>query len=318
MNHNRPVAFAVRSDIFCLKAHRKLEVQLNGSALPGSSERIRQMEINLRSVERAVPFIYRIIQLQFIQRLSQSVRCHFPVLIASDAVLGPGGQLHMITESKLLIDLINQPYNPLDFIRNLLLSHEDMRIILRKAAHAHQSVQSAGLLMTVYQSQLPDPKRKIPVGMRLGLVHQHPARTVHRLNREVFVIDSGRIHIFPIMIPMSGGLPKLPVQQHRGLNLHISFPLMQLSPVIDQEVLKNHSLGKEERESRPLIHQGEQSELFSKLPVIPLLRLLKQLQIFLQFFLLRERGSVDSGKHLILLASSPVCARNRCQPECLH
>ena len=49
----------------------------------------------------------------------------------------------MIGEAKPAVYLINQTHHAFDFIRNLIPRHEDMRIILRKAAHPHQSMQLA-------------------------------------------------------------------------------------------------------------------------------------------------------------------------------
>ena len=46
----------------------------------------------------------------------------------------------------------------LDFLLDLIRSHEDMRIILRKAAHTHQPVQRAGELMAVHQPQFAHPQ----------------------------------------------------------------------------------------------------------------------------------------------------------------
>ena len=44
--------------------------------------------------------------------------------------------------------------------RNLLLSFaEDMRVILRKAAHTEQAMQSTGQFMTMYQSKLAGTDR---------------------------------------------------------------------------------------------------------------------------------------------------------------
>ena len=85
-----------------------------------------------------------------------------------------------------------------------------MGIVLSKAAHPHKTVKLTALLVAVNQAQLAYPKRQIPVRVRLGLVNQHAAGTVHGLNRVVLLIDHCGIHIVLIVIPVSGGLPQLP------------------------------------------------------------------------------------------------------------
>ena len=318
MDHDRAVLLAVRSHVFRLKALRKLEVELNGSALPGSSQGIRQMEVDLGSVERAVAFIDHIILSGLIQRLTQGLRRQFPILIASHAVFGSGGQLHMIREAETAVDLVDQAHYALDLVLDLLPGHENMRIVLGEAAHAHQAVQLAGLFMTVHQSQLADPKRQVTVGTGLGFVNQHAARAVHGLHRVILVVDHGGVHVFPVMIPVSGGLPELPVQDDGSGDLLIALSVMQSSPVIDQDILQHHSLGKEERESGAFLHDRENAQLLSQFAVIPLLRLLDAVQILLQLLLIREGGSVDPGEHLVLFAASPVGSRQAGELDRLH
>ncbi len=67
VDHDRTMFLAVCTDVLQLKSLRKLEVKLDGTALPGSSDRIYQMEVDLRTVECAVAFVYHIIQSQLIQ-----------------------------------------------------------------------------------------------------------------------------------------------------------------------------------------------------------------------------------------------------------
>src|SRR5699024_6205591 len=70
VNHDRSVFLSVCSCIFQIKAERKLEVKLDGTALPGSSDGIFQMEVDLRSVESSVSLIYNIRKAQVIQSSS--------------------------------------------------------------------------------------------------------------------------------------------------------------------------------------------------------------------------------------------------------
>ncbi len=95
---------------------------------------------------------------------------------------------------------------------DLIRGHEDVRIILGEAAHTHQTVQLAGFLMTVNESQLTHAKRQVTVGTRLGLVNQNAARAVHRFDCVVLVVDDGGVHVVFVVIPVTGGLPRLTFQ----------------------------------------------------------------------------------------------------------
>ena len=100
MDHDRAVLLTVRSHILQFKALGQLEIKLNGSALPGTSDAVYQMEVDLRAVERSVSLVDHVRKAQLIQRSLQSGGSHLPVLIASHGILGTGGQLHMVLETK--------------------------------------------------------------------------------------------------------------------------------------------------------------------------------------------------------------------------
>ena len=81
---------------------------------------------------------------------------------------------------------------------------------------------------------------------------------------------------------------------------------MNLSPVIQECVLENHSFGKEEGESRSFLTHHKQAKLFSQLPVVSLFGFLQPCQVRFQIRLLGKRSSVNSGEHFVLLTASPV------------
>ncbi len=62
VDHDRTMFLAVSTNIFTIKTERKLEIKLDSTTLPGSSDGVLKMEVNLRSVERSVSLIYYIIK----------------------------------------------------------------------------------------------------------------------------------------------------------------------------------------------------------------------------------------------------------------
>lgn len=154
VNHNRTLLAAVLCGVLQVKSLRHLEVKLDGTALPGSSQGVSQVEVNLGAVECAVAFIDDVIHSHVLKGLLQTVCCHLPILVGTHGILRSGGQLYEILEAELAVNLVNQLCYALDFILDLVVSHKDMGIILREAAHTHQSMKLSALFMAVNQSQL--------------------------------------------------------------------------------------------------------------------------------------------------------------------
>ena len=110
----------------------------------------------------------------------------------------------------------------------------------------------------------------------------------------------------------------MPAQDNRRGYFHISVFFVQFSPIIQKRILKNHSFWKEERESRAFVAHHEQAKLPAKFSVVTLFRLLHHVEVFFQVCLLRVGNAIDSGKHLVLFASAPVCTCKACQLESLN
>jgi len=117
--------------------------------------------------------------------------------------------------------------------------------------------------------------------MGLVLIHQHASGTVHRLNRIILLINDGCVHIILVMIPVAGILPQLTAQDNGGGNLLVSFPQMDLTPIINQRILKCHTLWQEEGETWSFLSKHEQAQFLTKLPVVALFSLFHHGEIIL-------------------------------------
>ena len=106
-------------------------------------------------------------------------------------------------------------------------------------------------------------------------------------------------------------------QHDRCGDFYIACFSVDLSPVIKQRILQNHSVRKEERESRSFITHHEQAQLFAQFSVITLLCLFDSCEVSFQICFLCKGGTIDSGKHFVLLTASPVSACEAGQLECL-
>ena len=68
------------------------------------------------------------------------------------------------------------------------------------------------------------------------LVYQDTARAVHWFNCVILFIDHSCIHVVFVMIPVSGSLPELAIQDDRSGNLYITSFFVDFSPVIKQGI----------------------------------------------------------------------------------
>ena len=237
VDHDGPVLLTVLAHVLQFKTLRQLEIELDGRALPGTAEAVHQMEVDLRAVESAVAFVDTEGKLQRVQCVTKAVLRGRPFLIRAHGILGPGGKLHAVGEAKELVHAVDDLDDIPDFVLDLVLGDVGMGIILGKAAHPHKAVQLAGLFVPVHDAGLREPERQVSVGTGLALVDQDAARAVHRLDGELAVLGGQREHIIMIMLPVAGSLPKHPVQDNGGGDLHVAGFAVHFAPVVHQGIL---------------------------------------------------------------------------------
>ena len=308
VDHHRAMLLAVRPDVGKVKALGQVHVQLDGAALPGAADGILEVEVDLRAVEGAVALVDHVFHAQIVQRALQAVGGLRPHLVRADGVLRAGGQFDVILEAKDRVDLVDEPVNALDLVADLLRGHEDVGVVLREAAHAHQPVQRAGEFVAVDKPQFAGADGQVAITPHAALVDEYAAGAVHRLDGEVLVVDLGGVHVFLIVIPVAGLLPEFAAQNHRRLDLLIAGLAVDLAPVVFQQIAQDHALGEEEGEAGALVKDVEQVELAAQLAVVALLGLLKALHIGVQILAAGEGRAVDALQHLVFLVAAPVRA----------
>src|SRR4029077_17385215 len=120
------------------------EVELQGAALPVAAERVAQVELELRPVERALAGGERIPQPGGFAGVAQARLGMFPDRVAADAQLRPRGEFYAdILETEILVDREQQLAERDRLVLDLLFGAEDMRVVLGKGAHPHDAMQRA-------------------------------------------------------------------------------------------------------------------------------------------------------------------------------
>ncbi len=142
VQHDGAVFRAILTDIGGVQTFGQNEIHLQRAALPIAPNGIGQHEFQFRAVK--CPFAG--IQLIGIsRRFCGGFQCRFglvPNLIAACAGVGAVREFHAeFLEPKILVNRRKQFDELLCFILNLRFAAEDMRVILGKAAHPHNTVQ---------------------------------------------------------------------------------------------------------------------------------------------------------------------------------
>jgi len=86
---------------------------------------------------------------------------------------------------------------------------------------------------------------------------------------------------------------------------------MFILPVILNEAAELSTLGLPENETgADLVLNGEKLKLFAKFAMIAFLGLFQGVEVFLQRFLVIERGAVNTLKHIVILIATPIGSGN--------
>ena len=125
------------------------------------------------------------------------------------------------SKAKILVDRHHQIVDLENFRLKLLFRAEDMRVVLRETAHAHQAVQRTRWFVAMNSTEFCKPYREIAVRFQPMLEDLHMTRAIHRLEREnpfvlcLLVGALHRKHVLAIPAPVSGGEPKRGIE-HLG------------------------------------------------------------------------------------------------------
>ncbi len=99
-----------------------------------------------------------------------------PQGIRADALLRTRRELHQdLVEAEIRVGREDQVVDLQALVGELILGAEDMRVVLREAAHAHQPVHGARRLVAVDHAELGHAQRQVAVGFQPMLEDLHVA-----------------------------------------------------------------------------------------------------------------------------------------------
>ena len=161
---------------------------------------------------------------------------------------------------------------------------EHMRVVLGKAAHAHQAVHRARRLVAMHHAEFGEPQRQVAIALQAVLEDLHMAGAVHRLQRKpalVLGLVAGRLrreHVLAVPVPMARGFPQRLVEDLRRVDLAVVAG-QPPAHIGDQRLEDGPALGVPEHHAGAFFLEVKQVELAAELAVVALLGFLDLLQI---------------------------------------
>lgn len=191
------------TDIGHIETFRHEHIELNGPALPGTTDAVFQVEVKFRTVECAITFIDYVWNITLFDDVMKGIGSQFPNFIRTHGVFRTGRQFNMVFQTKLFICFIKEVHNAIYFILDLARKDKEVSIVLRKATYAEETMQGTVKFMAMYQAEFGDTHREITIAVDIALVDENATWAVHRFNSIRFIINGGKIHVIAIMIPVS-------------------------------------------------------------------------------------------------------------------
>ena len=100
-------------------------------------------------------------------------------------------------------------------VLDLLPGAEDVGVVLRDVAHAHQAVHHARRPRCDAQALLGEPERQVAVAAPRVVVDLDVTRAVHRLEAEDALVGLDEEHVLAVVVPVPRALPQLGVEEDR-------------------------------------------------------------------------------------------------------
>ena len=182
VQHHGNLARIVFGNVLGSQAAGHLEVDLHRTALPGTTQAVLEVVFDLRTVESAFARQNLIRQSAGIKRSDQSGLGLVPDGIFADAHFRTRGNLVKdVVKAERVVDVAHDAGEVHAFLQNLIFGAEDVTVVLRKAANAHQAVQSARRFIAVALTEFAVAKRQIAVAAQSRIEELDVARAVHGL-----------------------------------------------------------------------------------------------------------------------------------------
>src|SRR5262245_21453399 len=320
VHHERRLRFILRADVFETEPLRQVEIDLNRRELPQPFDRVHDLEVDLRPVERRLVLHPRIRQPVFVQSLGQCRLGQTPDIVRAQ-ILRMIGQvtdrkLSLVLEAESLKNEVHQVEAALDLRFQLLRRAEDVRVVLREPARPHQPVRDARTFVAIDRAVFGQPHRQVAVRPLARSVNLDVERAVHRLEPVfyplVLLILQPRIEHILVHLQMAGDSEQFRLRDVRRVDEAVAASVKLVVQELLDDLANQRAVRMPQDQTRPdQVADAEQVKLRPQAPVIALLGLFLLLDPFVKLFLREERRAVDALHLLARFVALPVRAGDR-------
>ena len=321
VHHVGLMLLAVRADVGQVEALRQVEVELDGAQLPRPAERVLDLHVDLGPVEGAAALVNLVGHPLLVERVFERLRRLLPPRRLADGLRRLRREVGLdVVEAELAEHRLRELDRRFDLADDLLRCAEDVRVVLREAAHAEEAVANAVLLVAVDRPQLGVADGQVAVGAVLELVALDVERAVHGLDVVVLLVSPLALaladfhdgeHALLVEAEVTRRLPQGGLAHVRRVDDLVARLQMFPPPV----VLDGHADARATRQpvreaGTHLLGDREEFELAPQEAVVALLRLLLAGDDRVHLGLVFRDHAVDALEHLVLLVAAIVGARH--------
>src|ERR1017187_4142087 len=322
VHHQRLVGLAVFGDVLQAEPAGQGEIELKGGKQPLSAESVHQLDVDRGPVEGGFVGDRFGGDLELIAGALQGAFGHRPlvwraVVFAALAAI-PGGKLGVVLFEAVRGQDIEGELEAIHyFVFNLVRGAEDVRVVLREAADAEESVEHAGAFVAVDGAELAEAHRQVAIAALAVGIDQDVERAVHRPELVVGVVQlDGREHVRRVEIGVAGSLPQVEARDVGGVDQGVAALQVLIAHPVFELFVDDAARGMEEDESGTgEFLDAEEVELLAELAVVALLGLFHLFEVGVEILGGEEGGAVNALELLVVLVALPVGAGDTEQLE---
>src|SRR5438874_1229013 len=305
----------VLADVPELESLRRVVVELDGAELPAAAEEVGDVEVDLRTIERAVAGLDLVRRAGRLERFAQRALGAVPECVVTETDRRTCRESDRGLEPECRVVAENEVHQEVDLRLDLVFAEKDVTIVLLELPNAGQSRQHASQLVAVEHVEGDVTQRELAVRVSFGQIQHVVRRAVHRLERHI-MLPRLRIeheeHVFAILAPVTGLLPERFVVEQRRLDLLEEAALPFAHEGDECVVQEGAALRPEHGAGRQMAHH-EKIELAPELPMVASLRLFDPEEVRVEILLLPPCSTVNALQLLAPLVATPIRRGNGCQ-----
>ena len=139
--NDRAMSGIVLARVFEIETFWGVVVELNRAQLPRTSDRVSDIEVDFRTVERAVAFLHFVRATCCFERCAKRSFCAIPQLIVANALRRTRCKFELGSQSECFVMADDELHEEVHFFGNLIGAQVDVTIVLRELAHAREPRQ---------------------------------------------------------------------------------------------------------------------------------------------------------------------------------